>query len=181
MPVTCHVTRRRGCVLPGTPVSPPGTDLNCADTGLDLGCFPYQGNVLHSDRSQLLHPDLDSPFDLSEQPLGRDQGGRHMASSLPQREEPPQPCCPSPLSMLRSRKPPQLLLGENLRLLLVGGEGELVPQSILLPAPSHIAPAAHQPLHTLPPCFPSRFLPILPSLTSWVGTAKPEHNPLTVC
>lgn len=67
MPVTLRVTRRRGCVLPGTPVSLPGTDLGCAGTGLDLGRFLHQGNALHGDRSQLLHPDLDSPFDPSEQ------------------------------------------------------------------------------------------------------------------
>lgn len=141
MPVTRRVTCQQGCVLPGTPVSPPGTDLGCAEARLDLGCFPYQGNALHRDHSQPLHPNLDSPFDLSEQPPGRDQGGRHMASNLPQREEPPQPCCPSSLPMPGSGKPPQLLLGKGLRLLLVGGEGELVPQSILLPAPSHHAPA----------------------------------------
>lgn len=101
-----------------------------------------------------------------------------MASSLPQREWPPQPCCPSSLPMLGSQKP---LPGEDLRLLLLGGEG------------GRAGPAEHLPSSTLSlrnsltptpppssPCFPSRFLPVLPSLASRVGTAKPEHNTLTV-
>lgn len=69
--------------------------------------------MLHSGQSQLFHPNVDSPFGPSEQPLGRPQGSRHVASSLPQKEEPPQPRCPSPLPVPGSGKPPQLLLGQT--------------------------------------------------------------------
>lgn len=75
-------------------------------------------------------------------------------------------------------KATELLPGEDLRLLLLGGEGGRAGPAEHLPSSAlSLRTSCTPPPPPSSPCFPSRFLPVLPSR---VGTAKPEHNPLTV-